>query len=72
MRNLIRASLLVLALSCSTYAGNMPINYNPPPPSPSPANSTPQTDDTASLDGWIGTGLTETVLNTFGNVLSLL
>jgi hypothetical protein len=30
MRNLIRASLLVLALSCVTYAGNMPF------PAPTP------------------------------------
>lgn len=35
MRNLIRASLLVLALSCVTYAGNMPF----PAPTPETASN---------------------------------
>jgi hypothetical protein len=86
MRKFVRASILALALSCFTYAGNMPIDYTPPPPPPPSdgiihGDSTESTggimqnDRTAPSDGiiqtdWMATGLTET-LNVLGSVLSL-
>ena len=79
MRKLIRTSLLVLAMFCATYAGDMPIDYtNPTPDGDMPINYTNPTsqpasdsDGTTSSDGWIGTGLAETVMGALGSVLSL-
>jgi hypothetical protein len=76
MRNLIRASVLVLALSCFTYAGNMPINSTEPPPPPPPTTeSIIQGDNTAPsngiMQGSYTDSLTDAALNALGSVLSL-
>lgn len=70
MRKIIRASLLVLALSCPVYAGYIPNNITDAPP----ASST--TEETA--DGHIPNNqptestVTDAVLSLLQSVLSLL
>jgi hypothetical protein len=70
--------MLALALSCFTYAGDMPFDYTNPPPAPSDGiihTGTPEASDNTAqadeADGWIGTGLAETVLDALGSVLAL-
>lgn len=66
MRKTLGVLALILALTCSAYAGNIPnmITDEPPPPPP-PSNTT------SDLDGWIGTGLTEAILSALEGALSL-
>ena len=76
MRNLISASLLVLALSCVTYAGNMPFpaptpeatstaasDGNMPFPAPDPQSTPTDVKDPSMV--------TEIALNLLGSVLAL-
>lgn len=72
MRKTLRVSALVLALSCTAYAGHIPnmITDEPPPPTPestvepSMADGIVQNDNTCTL--------TEAILNALGSALSLL
>lgn len=76
MRNLIRASLLVLMLSCVTYAGNMPF----PAPTPEAASNVtsagnmpfpaPDTQPAPTSEQEQST-VTDIALNLLVNVLSL-
>lgn len=77
MRKLIGASLLALALSGFTYAGNMPTPAPDPQAAPTPATQS-TTQETA--DGYIpndqtvestATTVTEVALSLMQNVLSL-
>jgi hypothetical protein len=75
MRKIIRASLLMLALSYPAYAGHIP-NNGPEPPAPQP---TPMTSITTqeTADGYIPNNepaestLTEAVFSLVQSVLSL-
>lgn len=76
MRNLIRASLLVLTLSCVTYAGNMPFPA-PTPEATSSVTSTgnmpfpvPDTQPAPTSEQEPST-VTDIALTLLGNVLSL-
>jgi len=72
MRKIIGASLLTLALSCFTYAGNMP--FPAPDPLATPAAST---TSQAAADGYTpnnqpaGSTVTDAVLSLLQSVLSL-
>ena len=73
MRKIIGASLLVIALSCFTYAGNMPFPGADPQDQPPPSSTTQET-----ADGYIPNDkpaestLTEAMLSLLQSVLSLL
>ena len=56
MRKIIGASLLTLALSCFTYAGNMPFPAPDPQAAPTP---TAQSTTQETADGYIPNNLTE-------------
>jgi len=59
----LRASVLVLVLACSGYAGEIHNDVKQPTPAPT---------QEATADGWIHNGLTEAVLSVLGSVLALL
>jgi hypothetical protein len=63
MGKAIRASALVLLLTCSAYAGEMQNDVKQPTPAPT---------QEATADGWIPNDLTDTVLSVLGSVLALL
>jgi hypothetical protein len=68
MRRLIQVSTLVLALSCSIYAGNIPFDKNPPPPEPTSI----QEPTGGNIPFGPQVTATELALNLLGRVLSLL
>jgi len=78
MRKIIRASLLVLALSCPAYAGHIP-NNSPgtpePQPTPTAQNTTQESADgnmpTPLTEENSATTITEAMLYLLQNVLSL-
>jgi hypothetical protein len=61
----LRASTLVLVLSASTYAGNMPMDFAPPPPPSAP-------EAAAQIEIGDTDLVTEITLNLLQSVLSLL
>lgn len=73
MRKIIGASLLTLALSCFTYAGNMPFPAPDPPAMPAASNTSQE-----AADGYIPNNqpaestVTDTLLSLLQSVLSLL
>jgi hypothetical protein len=77
MRKVIRASLLVLVLSCPAYAGYIP-NNSPGTPDPQPTPTTQSTTQEAA-DGYIPNDLAaeseataaETMLELLQDILSL-
>lgn len=74
MRSLIRTSFLLLALSSSAYAGDMPFPVAPPPPAPANAQIStqePTADDVQDLSTTEST-LAEITLTLLQSVLSLL
>lgn len=66
MRKAISVSALILALACSTYAGEMQNDTVPPTP---PTSTTSQTSTT---EGEIPTPPLQTLLNALGSVLGIL
>ena len=80
MRKIIRASLLVLALSSVTYAGHIPNDYTvtpTPAPSPSSVSQEPSDSNAQGQQNTQGQLMTEsiaieTALNLLNSVLSLL
>jgi hypothetical protein len=76
MGKAIRASLLILLLTCSAQAGYIP-NDTPAPPPPQPANAVQEPTNNATLNGDISTPsasdiLTQTVLDMLALLPSLL
>jgi hypothetical protein len=67
MGKAVRASALILLLTCSAQAGYIPNGSPEPPP---PMSNAVQEEQTA--DGYMPNGLTETVLSVLGSVLALL
>ena len=62
MGKAIRASVLVLALACSAQAGHIHNDVKQPTPAPT---------QEATADGYMQTGLTETLLSVLDSVLAL-
>lgn len=69
MRKTLRASLLLLVLSCSAHAGLIPNDKTPPPPPPPPAEAEPGLIPNDDTDGETATGV---VLSMMQNLLALL
>lgn len=74
MTKLLRASVLVLALSAYALADDGIMQNGKPQPSPSPTSSTMQSSDdpTQTLDGIMQTGLAETAVQVSLSVLQSL
>lgn len=73
MRKAISVSALLLALTCSAYAGEMQNGVTGTPPPPPPSNGITQEEQTA--EGYMPNGepdgLTEAVLSVIESVLAL-
>jgi hypothetical protein len=69
MRKAISVSALILALTCSAYAGDMPNGApEPPPPPPPPMTSTLQAPTT---DGDMPNGVLSSIVEVVLNLLTL-
>lgn len=79
MKKLVRASLLILVVSCATYAGVMPTPGPegempfPVEPTPTPAQVSTQESTTSNAQGQgaVESAVTEAVLNLITSVLVL-
>ncbi len=73
MRKLVRASLLILAVSCTAYAGEMPFPVAPPQPAPTSTQESTQeirVNDSQDQNGSEST-VAEAILDLISTVLAL-
>jgi len=71
MKKLVRASLLILALSCTAYAGVMPFPVVEPEPTPAQVSTQESTTSNAQGQSTVESTVTEAVLNLITGVLAL-
>lgn len=71
MRKIIGASLLIAALSCLTYAGNMPTPGADPQATPTPSSPTQTTDGHIPNDEPAESTVAEAMLSLVQSLLSL-
>ena len=69
MKKLVRASLLILAVSCTAYAGEMPFPIAAP--QPTPASTQEITTSDAQDQGTTESTVTESILGLVSTVLAL-
>lgn len=74
MKKLVRTSLLMLALSCTAYAGLMPFPVAGPQPTPTNTQTSAQEPTTSDTQDQSTTesNLTEAMLSVINTLLSLL